>query len=315
MTEKESILLAIAVGDSFGRPFEFNTEAFIKKHNNTSYYHERTQKRLLNTTKGRYTDDTQMTIALTEFVLSGLVPSQANIMKYFMMAAQRDEVHGYTRGMTALLKMKQTKKALDAIASKPSRQSNGCVMRAIPIGFINDPALVKHYSMMQCITTHPEADCIFATQFLALWIHYHVHNVYSVSDSIGAWFNEQLGFGSYDRMWNYYNNNPGPIQVNAMQTVSFCLQAMYYYDTMKEILFKSVEVGGDVDSTASISMGMAVAFGKENDLPQRLYHNIQNDAFGKNYILQLERTLKNTNICRTLTREEYRVIAKIASTT
>ena len=61
---------------------------------------------------------------------------------------------------------------------------------------------------------------------------------------------------------------------------------------MSELLQKCINFTGDVDTVASIALGIAAASSEvENDLPENLYHLLENGPFGYDYIVNLDRQL------------------------
>jgi ADP-ribosylglycohydrolase len=62
------MLLELAVGDAYGAAFEYAPLELIRAHNSASYYSKHPRHSLA---PGCYTDDTQMSIAVAEAILSG----------------------------------------------------------------------------------------------------------------------------------------------------------------------------------------------------------------------------------------------------
>jgi len=61
------MLVEIAIGDAYGRPFEFASREFIEANNEMRKYVNREGE---NFECGIYTDDTQMSLALCECLIS-----------------------------------------------------------------------------------------------------------------------------------------------------------------------------------------------------------------------------------------------------
>ena len=75
------MLLELAIGDAYGAGFEYVDREMIRQHNNLSCYVKHPRH---NIQPGSYTDDTQMSLAIAETIVSGepwkptvLVPGQA----------------------------------------------------------------------------------------------------------------------------------------------------------------------------------------------------------------------------------------------
>jgi len=291
-------LLHIAIGDAYGRAFEWATAKEIAPKNNL-HYREYEEKKLNPLNTGRYTDDTQMSIALAEHMISGEAPMHDSFMRFFMAAYKRDPIAGYSRGMKMMLTLPYRKNALSMI--KPYREengefnmrkSNGCVMRAIPAGLLKTPQEVMHYSFMQASTTHAELDCVFASTCVALFAHYYYYKpkYEKIFNDPFFFIDCHLGTNSSTRLLKSYRAFE-PIKMEAMHTAAFCITLCYNVlkagYSMSTLLKKSIAPGGDVDSTAAICMGLGSLMDIRNDLPLRLYKNLRNDDYGKDYIEQL----------------------------
>ena len=88
------MLTEIAIADAYGAGFEFSPKEKIQQYNNLERYlpHE------LYQFVGKYTDDTQMSIAIAELVLSGSDWSSSQIAAKFVECFKRDERKGYSKG-------------------------------------------------------------------------------------------------------------------------------------------------------------------------------------------------------------------------
>ena len=62
------MLLELAVGDAYGAGFEYVNKQLITQFNNLGRYVKHPRH---STRPGNYTDDTQMTLAIAEAILSG----------------------------------------------------------------------------------------------------------------------------------------------------------------------------------------------------------------------------------------------------
>src|SRR2546421_316587 len=65
---KDLMLIEIAIGDAYGAGFEYVAEYLVRERNNLAAYIQHPRHHLA---PGCYTDDTQMTIAVVEAMLTG----------------------------------------------------------------------------------------------------------------------------------------------------------------------------------------------------------------------------------------------------
>ena len=88
------MLVEMAIGDAYGAAFEFMSDDFIAGKNDLSGYKRNPETHLGG---GCYTDDTQMTIAIAEHLLSGEAPSHEGLAEHFVVVFKRDERRGYSK--------------------------------------------------------------------------------------------------------------------------------------------------------------------------------------------------------------------------
>jgi ADP-ribosyl-[dinitrogen reductase] hydrolase len=128
------MLLELSIGDAYGAGFEYVSPKFVQRHNDLSGYVAHPWHDL---TPGCYTDDTQMSIAIAELLVSGKPWIPVNIAASFVSAFNRDQRKGYSNRFFKLLKsIKNGQQFLDLIDN--SSEKSGAAMRAAPIGLLSD---------------------------------------------------------------------------------------------------------------------------------------------------------------------------------
>src|SRR4051812_19828004 len=124
------MLLEIAVGDAYGAGFEYGDPKTVLTRNDLTAYvqHPRHAGK-----PGRYTDDTQMSIAIAEAMLSGLKWGPEFLADKFVECFKRDERTGYAGRFYEFLKsVSDGEEFLRRI--RPDSDKSGAAMRAAPIG-------------------------------------------------------------------------------------------------------------------------------------------------------------------------------------
>src|SRR5437870_11361150 len=86
------MLVELAVGDAYGAGFEYAPAELILRHNVAAYYIKHPRH---NIRPGCYTDDTQMTLAVVELLLSGDRWTKENLAERFVEVFWRDPREGY----------------------------------------------------------------------------------------------------------------------------------------------------------------------------------------------------------------------------
>lgn len=295
MKDKIGLMQAIGIADAYGRPFEFQSAEFIRANNKLKYLGEGDRN------IGFYTDDTQMSIAIAEHMTGGTHCTHEQYMGAYVNQYQMDPRAGYSKRIKKLLSeapgegdgWEGIQKVLMTVSELIPRDSNGCVMRCLPLGLYSTPEKVKYAAIMSATVTHATTDCILATQFMALMAHYHYHEL-GINRLISCkqFLMEQLGEAIFDYVYHSYAG--GELQCNALHTASLCYTVMddlsiYSYN---DILRHTVAIGGDVDSSAALCMGLGALKGLyDNDLDMNLMIDLENGDFGRDYLIDLDRRL------------------------
>jgi len=85
------MLLQGAIGDAYGAGFEFAPMEKISQDNTISRYEPHP---LFPEIHGKYTDDTQMSLAIAELLISGAAWTPENIAQKFVECFKRDPRRG-----------------------------------------------------------------------------------------------------------------------------------------------------------------------------------------------------------------------------
>ncbi|MDF3036425.1 MAG: ADP-ribosylglycohydrolase, partial [Paucimonas sp.] len=157
------MLLEIAIGDAYGAGFEFSHREKIDRHNDLSAFvpHE------LGIAAGHYTDDTQMSIAVAETMISGGPLSSDTFADAFVRCYRRDPRKGYATGFQALLDACKDGAALRQ-RIRPDSRRNGAAMRAVPLGLIANKQELLAAASAQARVTHDTAEGVISAQIVAL---------------------------------------------------------------------------------------------------------------------------------------------------
>lgn len=270
------MLTEIAIADAYGAGFEFCSEDKIISQNNLDLY----SKHELYDILGKYTDDTQMSIAIVEFILSGQEWNKENIASKFIECFKRDVRLGYSEGFFNLLsKVESSKDLLELII--PTSERNGAAMRSVPIGFLKNKEDVIALAKLQAQVTHDSPIGIQSSCAVALAAHFGTHQKGSISDLESFLESEQ--YGNWDYNWK------DRVSLNAYDTVSAALTCLLKHSCLSELLKSCINLGGDTDSVAAIAVGLATCFREyKKDLPIQLYNNLNEDRYGISFLLDLE---------------------------
>ena len=134
MLKKIQILTYTAIGDAYGVCFEYAPREIVRTRNNLSGYFAHHK---YDSGSGRYSDDTQMSLAVAETLLKyGDAATARDFAVSFVAAFKRDQRGGYAGGFHHfLLSVDDADDFLSRIRNYDSDKSGGA-MRAGRAGFL-----------------------------------------------------------------------------------------------------------------------------------------------------------------------------------
>lgn len=275
------MLVFLAIGDAYGAGFEYAPADFVARHNDLSGYFQ--HPRHLGIKPGMYTDDTQMSLAVAETLLHNPRPSSLEWAEHFVRAFQRDRREGYAQRFYDFLTTVQS--GSDFLARiKPSSDKSGAAMRALPIGYLANPELVLQVCGEQARITHDTPGGVRSAQAVALSAHYLLHRLGPKSE-LPNYLENRIGGEWFD--WQ------GSVGSAGMDSARAALTSFGRHDSMRTMLKECIAWNGDVDTVASLALGLAACTSEvRQDLPQVLHQNLEKGPYGLDYLEQLDRQLR-----------------------
>lgn len=307
-------MLEIGISDAYGRPFEFNTPEFIAEHNDVLGYKHRVGEE--ENGIGIYTDDTQMSIGVAEQMGSDLPGTQVRFAAHFVTAYKRDPRKGYSKRITKALEESKPNLPFEFIlkAKQAGMSSNGSVMRSVPLGMMSDPKEIMHRSIVQTSTSHGHIDAVNSAVAVALTSHFFYHLYPRLEgkllsekfDTYKEWIHSMMGSAVFDDIYQSYSLRYDSklnkrLECDSKTTASLSIKLAWGVKmdvktgcpakktSATKILKTAVDIGGDVDSSASIAMGLySLRPDAIMDLPNALYDNLENGPFGRDFLVDMD---------------------------
>lgn len=279
------MLLEVAIGDAYGAGFEYvDREAVTLRNDGVTYRGHR--KHSLES--GMYTDDTQMSLAIAEAIVSGEAWTAVNLAQRFVDVFQRDPRPGYARGFHGFLV--QNRSGKDFMANiRPDSDKSGAAMRAAPIGVFSTVEEVIARCTLQARITHDTASGIAAANAAALMTHYCLYEVGPKAD-VGRFLEQHVP----GRRWS--EPYVGMVRSKGWMSVQAAVTALTECDRMSDLLRRCIAFTGDVDTVATIALAAASCSAEViRDLPAGLVTGLENGAYGRDYIVSLDRKLMEVN--------------------
>lgn len=274
------MLVEISIGDSYGAGFEFSAREKINLYNFGKTFIEHD----LGIPAGKYTDDTQMSIAIAEMLLADIEFTKESCANSFIQTFKRDKRQGYAKRFQALIETCES--GVDLIKNiKPESTRNGAVMRSVPLGLIKNKDELLESAKIQASVTHATPAGIISSQIVALAAHQLIYDKINIHD-IPALIQKDLGF-EINTNWR------DEVDCDAIQTVHAVFSALAKNRKINDLLIDCVNFGGDVDSVAAIALGLASLSPEyENDICEDLLSSLENEVYGFNYLKHLDNKLR-----------------------
>ena len=276
------MLVEIAIGDAFGAGYEFQPDRPV----NLVGYRQHPKHLLLR--PGMYTDDGQMSLAVAEVLLETNDPSMLDFANAFIGCYHRDKRDGYARGFQDFLE--NTRSGLEFIHKiRPYSDRSGAAMRAVPIGVLPDPEQVKNVARLQAVLTHNSDGGIHAAMAVALASHYLYYNK-GHPTAIGEFITQHLRVTLWTKRYEeVYSRKPGN---NGMECALAAIHCVQRNDTISDAILSAVQMGGDTDTVAAIVGGLgSIDRHMPKNLPQKLFDDLEDGAYGKTYLRQIDEKL------------------------
>lgn len=276
------MLLEIAIGDAYGAGFEYADAEFVSRHNTLkrSVQHPRHKHR-----SGSYTDDTQMSIAIAEAVIANEPWTARNLADRFVSVFTRDPRKGYSQGFYRILcKVADGEELLASLRSDSDK--SGAAMRAGPIEFLSDIKSVIEHCTLQASITHNTPDGISAAVATSLMTHYFLYRL-GLKKDLGVFLCDHIP-GNWNAPWS------GEVGPKGWMSVRAAITALKTNETMSRLLRATVAFTGDVDTVAAIALAaVSASVEVEQNLPKRLADKLERGSYGRAFLEELDRSLRN----------------------
>ena len=274
------MLLELAIGDAYGAGFEYTDMSMIQRDNTLARYVKHPHH---NIKPGMYTDDTQMSIAIVEAILSAQPWTAGLLAQKFVEAFKRDPHEGYASGFYSFLQHVQNgQQFLREI--RPDSDKSGAAMRAAPIGVYPTIEQVIERSSLQAAITHNTPDGINAAVAASLMTHYFLYRL-GPKKELGIFLARHVP-GPWARPWH------GKVGSKGWMSVQAAITALLKHTRMSELLKACIQFSGDVDTVAAIALAAGSCCREiAQDLPSHLLNALENGSYGKDYIVRLDEQL------------------------
>ncbi len=274
------MLVELAIGDAYGAGFEYAADHIVRANNDLSGFIQHPRHAIA---PGCYTDDTQMSLAIAEAIVSGEPWTPEMLARRFVEVFKRDPREGYASRFFALLQ--ELNDGDDFLARiRPESDKSGAAMRACPIGVYRDTEEVIRRCTIQAAITHNTPGGIHSAVAASLMTHYFLYRL-GPKSKLGEFLVTRVP-GPWTTPWR------GKVGSKGMDSVHAAATAVMAQDSLSDVLRSSIAFTGDVDTVATIALA-AGSCSEEiaQDLPPNLFEGLENGPYGREYLQELGRKL------------------------
>jgi len=282
------ILLYIGMADAYGAGVEYlklPRDQAVQE-DALRFYHYVTHP-THNMQYGAYTDDTEMSIANTRVLLENDPPytplmfAEAYVQE-FNRGGRRN---GYARSFQKFLESVRTGNEFLTNIQSYSRR-NGACMRAVPLGTLPHIHDVLEIAAIQASVTHNTLEGILSSEVVALMSHYALYEATSFQD-IGEYCLEYLAPYRYKddplidiltTPWLSIPVHQDPYGCEALTTIHAVTHLLTHETSLMRMLEQIIRWGGDTDSVAAITWGIASARYQDEVLPEFMEREIEDGS-------------------------------------
>lgn len=288
-------VLAACMGDAYGFPREYRKDDFRPTNTGEFYEPHPTHKDVKH---GHFSDDGQMTsingdiiFEHAESMLKGNFPSLKIISLAYVNGYMRDPRAGYSKGMLKAIKIADaTGEYLFNVCDQFGRsEKSGAPMRASVFGLFPNIENVRSFASLQGSLTH-SGKALVAAEAAALAAHYMLYNL-GPRSNLPSFLATTLN----DDIWLKPWKGKGRVGSPGMSSTRAAIWAIVRATSLKDLLIRACHHGGDVDTVACIALAAAWAYPcLPNDIPDKLYDEMENGPYGRDYAFDLGQKLLHT---------------------
>jgi len=264
-----------------------------------------------NYNKWDYTDDTEMTIGLMNALISEEVFSEDLLVQKWKEEYDNGRSRkGYGRnGHGSISWYYSGEKTIEEVRNFQRNRpnpGNAPAMRSVPLGLLHD-SLINKYALINANATHPNINAIISSQCIARASEYmllqkgipekiieYCFNKVDLNDEYKKYLTKVDSLGPYEHLKTegftvlcgkqpieapYFLPGIKGVPSDSKFTTGAVLYVLKNSKNAFDALKKSILLGGDVDSVASITTGiMGGRFGLK-EIPEFMIKNVENTPY------------------------------------
>jgi ADP-ribosyl-[dinitrogen reductase] hydrolase len=278
-------LMGVAVGDALGVPVEFNSREELKKNPVTSMAGYGTW----NQPPGTWSDDTSMTFCLAESLCKGfsLDDIADRFCRWYEKAywSARGEV--FDIGNTtyrAIANLRSGKSPLEAGERGENSNGNGSLMRILPMAFLYQKIaftdlLIKVHQASSITHAHPRCQIacgIYINIAIELLQEANLEKAYKQGlEKVKEIYQQEIFASEIHHFHRVTRGEIGNLQEDEIRsggyvidTLEASLWCLLNTSSYSAAVLKAINLGGDTDTTAAVTGGLAGIYYRVENIPQ-----------------------------------------------
>jgi len=304
-------VLGCAVGDALGAPFEACKGSVIKSVENLMSGYQQ----IANYPLGQYTDDTQLTLVLAETYIANHRFKAVDFANRLAELWAKGEIIGPGLSCTDAVRNLQSGKKWTESGAGQGRAGNGAAMRASPVGLWNYDNLeqLKKDAIAQSHITHQDtrakAGAVAVASAVAYNLRHQAIDPEELSESVSElvkdvdrefsehlarlpdWLKKDEQVAVLEISCAGWLTPPRWIDQITPFVIPTVLIGLYNFlrspDNFTLTVQRTLEAGGDVDTTSAIAGAISGAFNGKNAIPERLLEELYQRDLIENTALRL----------------------------
>lgn len=267
----------------------------------------------------QYTDDTEMTIGTIKALVSSQPFTEKLLIENWQNEYEKGKIEkGYGRNghgsMSWYYSGEKTIEEIKNFQRERPNPGNAPAMRAVPIGLV-DENKINEYAAINANATHPNNHAIISSQCIARVAHFllvkegrhqevitYCMETVSLNEEYQNYLQQVDALEKEERLSNetlailcgpqpiqkpYFLDGINGLPSDSKYTTGAVLYLLKHYEHAFDVLKQSVNLGGDVDSAASIATGIIAARYGIDSIPIFMQEQVE----GVQYLKSLSKTL------------------------
>lgn len=278
------MLLEMAIGDAYGVAWEFADMSVTQPVNDLAGYYHNSRYPTLG--GGRYTDDTQRSLAIAERLLRDRQPTYDQFAQSYLDTYHRDPRFGYSSKFSKLIEEYQGSAAfLDAI--QPHGLTNGSVMGAAPIGFLKTAWDIKTAAYAQAMVTHAPETFRWA-EAIAHMAHFFLYDL-GTRAQLAEYLDDVVPVTQWRTPPRVFRRD---MSASDSVGIVFKIISDTRIDSLAALLQRAVAFQGDTDTYGALVMAIGSGSREiDQTIPQPLIDGLENGNYGRDYLKSIDAQL------------------------